>query len=547
MALHTISTQPYPGQRSGASGLRKKVKTFMQPLYLDNFVQSLFDVLKDTEQGLQGKTLVLGGDGRFYNREAVQIILKLAAANGVATLVLGQGGLLSTPAASALIRKRQAGGGLILTASHHPGGPNADFGVQYNTSDGAPASESLMDAVYRQSMIIRQLHTSDLRDVDINRLGVQQVEQMRLEVIDPVADYLELMREQFDFDAIRALFKRNFRILVDCMHGVGGPYARAILEGELGAEPGSVMNADPKTDFGGRSPDPDPQHAIDLVAELTVRQQHDFGAALDGDADRHMILGRGVLISPSDSLAILTANARLIPAYRSGLVGVARSLPVSRAVDRVALALEIPCIETPGGWKNFGNLLESGRVSLCGDEHYGAGGQHAREKDGLWAVLFWLNVVAVTKRSVDALLRQHWRIYGRTFSVRHDYFNVSQEAADQMMNGLRFFGTRLVGKSFGSRTLRLADEFSYTDPVDGARSGPQGMRFVFNDGARVVFRVVHSLAQAVTMHIYMERHERDPERFSRPVALVLAELVGWANAISGVHQRTGRKAPHYIA
>jgi phosphoglucomutase len=550
MTIRTVSTQPYPGQRPGTSGLRKRVKTFMQPLYLENFVQALFDVLKEPQPGsksLRGQILVLGGDGRYYNREAIQLILKLAAGNGVAKVVLGRSGWLSTPAVSAVIRKRQAVGGLILSASHNPGGLNADFGIKYNASNGGPAPEALTEAVYQRTQAMRQLHRSDAPDIDIDRLAVLHIEQMQVEVIDPIADYLELMRSQFDFEAIRGLFQRDFRILVDAMHAIGGPYARAILEGELGAAPGSVINAVPLADFGGLHPDPNPVHAASLVMQMTGTQVPDFGAAMDGDADRNMILGRGLVVSPSDSLAILTAHARLIPAFRDGLAGVARSMPTSTAVDRVAKALDIPCFETPTGWKFFGNLLDAGLVNLCGEESYGTGSSHVREKDGLWAILFWLNIQAVTGRSVDALVGQHWRTYGRTVYTRHDYENMPTDTAEQMLNGLRFFGSRLVGKAFGARKLVLADEYGYTDPVDGSVSQHQGMRFVFDDGARVVFRLSGTGTQGATLRIYMERHEPNPDRHRRPVALAMAELAAWARAVSGVPQRTGRQVPHVIS
>ena len=549
MTIQTVSTQAYSGQRPGTSGLRKKVKTFLQPLYLDNFVQALFDVLNASDasgQALHGQTLVLGGDGRYHNREAIASILRLAAANGVAKVVLGREGLLSTPAASAVIRKRGAFGGVILSASHNPGGLNGDFGIKYNTSNGGPAPESLTEAVYCKTQSIRQLRYSDAPAIDIDRLGVQLIEDMQVEVIDPVADYLELMRGLFDFEAIRGLFKKDFRILVDAMNAVGGPYARAILEGELGAPPGSVIHADPLPDFGGLHPDPNPVHAASLVAHMTGTQVPDFGAALDGDADRNMILGRGMVVNPSDSLAIMAANAHMIPAYRQGLLGVARSMPTSTAVDRVAQALKIPSYETPTGWKFFGNLLDAQRASLCGEESYGTGSDHVREKDGLWAILFWLNMLAVSGRSVDSLVREHWRTYGRTYYTRHDYEDLSTEVADQLMNGLRSFGKHLAGKSFGSRTLILADDFAYTDPVDGTVTERQGLRFVFNDGARVIFRLSGTGTQGATLRIYMELHEANPDRHNRALALATAELAAWANAISGVSLRTGRKVPSVV-
>lgn len=546
MAIQSITTQVYEGQRPGTSGLRKTVKTFIQALYLDNFVQSLFDVLNASSpggDGLRGKTLVLGGDGRFYNLTAVQTILKIAAANGVARVLIGQGGILSTPAASAVIRRHGAFGGLILSASHNPAGINGDFGIKYNIGNGGPAPESLTEAVYQQTLCIKKVRRSDVKEIDIYTMGVQQLEQMTVEVIDPVADYLDVLRGVFDFDALRKLFARDFRILVDCMNAVGGIYAKAILEKELGAPPGSVINAELLPDFGGVRPDPNPVHAAELVMRMTGALAPDFGAAVDGDADRNMIVGQGMVISPSDSLAIMTAHARLIPAYRDGLVGVARSMPTSTAVDRVAKVLGIPCFETPTGWKYFGNLLDAQRVTLCGEESYGTGSNHLGEKDGFWAILFWLNMLAVTGKNVSTLASEHWKTYGRTYYIRHDYEDLSESVAYDLMDGLRYFMHHLKGKTFGSRTLVLADDFSYIDPVDGSESSAQGIRFVFDDSARVIFRLSGTTKAGATLRLYLERCETDPLRHNLPLFLAMAELVAWANAVAGIRQRTGRKMP----
>lgn len=546
MAIQSISTQVYEGQRPGISGLRKTVNTFIQALYLDNFVQSLLNVLNASSpdgNGLRGKTLVLGGDGRYYNLTAVQTILKIAAANGVARVLIGRGGILSTPAASAVIRRHGAFGGIILSASNNLAGVNGDFGIKYYIGNGGPAPESLTEAVYQQTLCIKKVQRSDVKEIDIYTMGVQQVEQMKVEVIDPVSDYLDVLRDVFDFDALRKLFARDFRIVVDGMNAVGGIYAKAILEKELGAPPGSVINAELLPDFGGLLPDPNPVHAAELVRLMTGALAPDFGAAMGGDADRNMIVGQGMVVSPSDSLAIMTAHARLIPAYRDGLVGVARSMPTSTAVDRVAKVLNIPCYETPTGWKYFGNLLDSQRVTLCGEESYGTGSNHLPEKDGLWAILFWLNMLAVTEKTVSTLVSEHWKTYGRTYYTRHDYEDLSESVAHDLMDGLRYFMHHLMGKTFGSRTLILADDFSYTDPVDGSVSSAQGIRFVFDDGARVIFRLSGTTTAGTTLRLYLERCETNALRHNLPLFLAMAELVAWANAVAGIRQRTGRKMP----
>ncbi len=549
MAIQTHSTQPFEGQRPGTSGLRKKVTVFQQPHYLENFVQSLFDVLGgidaagQTGQALHGKTLVLGGDGRFHNRAAVQTILKLAAANGVAQVLLGQGGLLSTPAASAVIRARQAFGGIILSASHNPGGADGDFGIKYNASNGGPANEALTEAVYARTQVLTQLHLSDAADVDVDTLGTQRLEQMQVQVIDPVADYAAVMRGLFDFELLRGLFKRGFTLRVDAMHAIGGPYAKAILEGELGAPAGSVVNATPLEDFGGLHPDPNPVNAEDLIAHVAAADAPDFGAAMDGDADRNMVLGRNFVVSPSDSLALMTAHAKLIPGYQNGLLGVARSMPTSAAVDRVAMALGLPCFETPTGWKFFGNLLDAGRVTLCGEESYGTGSSHIREKDGLWAILFWLSLQAATGQSVETLVRAHWRTYGRNYYSRHDYEGVAIDAANALMRDLRAALPALVGRRFGARRVRLADDFAYTDPVDASVSRQQGLRLLFDDGARVIFRLSGTGTEGATLRLYLERYEGDLMQQNQPVQQQLAELAEVAEQVAGIRTHTGMSGP----
>lgn len=549
MTIQTIETQVFDGQRPGTSGLRKKVTVFQQPHYLENFVQALLDVLNglDTHgqpgHALHGKTLVLGGDGRFYNRAAVQTILKLAAANGVAQVLLGQGGLLSTPAASAVIRARQAFGGIILSASHNPGGPDGDFGIKYNASNGGPANEALTEAVYARTQVLTQLCISDAPDIDLDTLGMQQLEQMQVQVIDPVADYAAVMRSLFDFDLLRGMFKRGFTLRVDAMNAIGGPYAKAILEGELGAPEGSVVNATPLEDFGGLHPDPNPVNATDLIAHMSAPDAPDFGAAMDGDADRNMVLGRNFVVSPSDSLALMTAHAKLIPGYHNGLLGVARSMPTSAAVDRVAKALGLPCFETPTGWKFFGNLLDAGRVTLCGEESYGTGSSHIREKDGLWAILFWLSLQGATGETVQDLVESHWRTFGRNYYTRHDYEGIAVDVANALMTDLRAALPTLVGRVFGQRVISVADDFAYTDPVDGSVSKNQGVRLLFDDGARVIFRLSGTGTEGATLRLYLESYEDDPVRQDQPVQEKLADLAALADKVAGICSRTGMAGP----
>ncbi len=546
MTIQTTPTQAYAGQRPGTSGLRKKVIDFLQPNYLENFVQSLFDVLNASApdgRGLHGQTLVLGGDGRYHNRVAVQTILKLAAANGVRRVLLGQGGILSTPAVSAVIRARKAFGGIVLSASHNPGGPDGDFGIKYNASNGGPATETLTEAVYARTQTVAQINISDAPDLAIDTLGVQQIETMQVEVIDSVADYAALMRELFDFDLLRGMFSRGFTMRVDAMNAVGGPYAKAILEGELGAPAGTVVNATPLPDFGGLHPDPNPVNAEDLISHMARSDAPDFGAAMDGDADRNMVVGRNFVVTPSDSLALMTAHAKLIPGYKAGLLGVARSMPTSAAVDRVAQALGLPCFETPTGWKFFGNLLDAGRVTLCGEESYGTGSSHVREKDGLWAILFWLNLQGATGRSVESLVHEHWRTYGRNYYTRHDYEGVAVDAANGLMADLRAALPGLLGRVFGSRCIVLADDFAYNDPVDASVSKAQGVRLIFDDGSRVIFRLSGTGTEGATLRLYLESYEADPARQDIPVQTALADLAALADQVAGIARRTGMSGP----
>ncbi|MFS8910139.1 alpha-D-glucose phosphate-specific phosphoglucomutase [Synechococcus sp. H60.3] len=542
MTLRTVATIPFPDQKPGTSGLRKPVQVFQQPHYLENFVQSIFDVL----EGSAGQTLVVGGDGRYYNREAIQILLKMAAANGIGRVLLGQGGILSTPAVSHLIRKYGAYGGIILSASHNPGGPQGDFGIKYNIGNGGPAPEKVTEAIYARTQQIREYRILEAPDVDLDRLGEQRLGSLTLSVIDPVADYLGLMQRLFDFDAIRDYLASGIRIAFDAMHAVTGPYARTILEECLGAAPGSVLNGQPLPDFGGSHPDPNLVHARALVELLFREDGPDFGAASDGDGDRNMILGRQFYVTPSDSLAVLAANAQRVPGYREGLAGIARSMPTSQAADRVAAKLGIPCYETPTGWKFFGNLLDAGKVTLCGEESFGTGSNHIREKDGLWAVLFWLNILAVRRQSVRQIVEEHWRTYGRTFYSRHDYEGLPVEVAEELMEHLRRSVTSWVGQRFGSQTVVYADDFSYTDPVDGSTSHNQGIRIGFEDGSRIVYRLSGTGTHGATLRVYLERFEPDPSRHGLDPQVALAELIQLADHFAQIRARTGRQQPDVV-
>ena len=535
----TLPTSPFAGQRPGTSGLRKKVSVFIQPLYLENFVQALFNVLPDAT----GQTLVLGGDGRYYNRVAVQTILRMAAAKGYARVLVGQGGILSTPAVSAVIRRYGASGGIVLSASHNPGGPDGDFGIKYNVANGGPAPERLTDAVYAESGLISAIHTCHTPDLPLDVLGDHRIENTLVTVIDPVADYAEVMRGLFDFDAIRRLFAGGFRLRFDGMCAVGGPYAKALLEGELGAPAGTVVNAEPLEDFGGLHPDPNPVNAEDLIAHMFAADAPDMGAASDGDADRNMVVGRGFVVSPSDSLAVLAAHATRVPGYRAGLAGVARSMPTSTAVDRVAKSLGIPCFETPTGWKFFGNLMDSGQVTLCGEESYGTGSSHVREKDGLWAILFWLNLIAVTGESVESLVRALWRAHGRCVYSRHDYEAIPSERADALMRDLRAALPGLLGTQLAGQEVVLADDFSYVDPVDGSVSQKQGVRIGLADGSRVVFRLSGTGTEGATLRIYLERHAPDPASHDVPLQQALAPLCELAERVAHVRLHTGMDHP----
>lgn len=539
MSRITHPTAPFDGQRPGTSGLRKKVTVFQQPRYLENFVQALFDVLPDAA----GLTLVVGGDGRFHNRVAIQTILRMAAAKGYARVLVGQGGILSTPAVSAVIRRHGASGGIVLSASHNPGGPDGDFGIKYNVANGGPAPEKVTEAIFERTKVVSEIRTMDTADISLDTLGSQHIGNTEVVVIDPVADYAEVMRGLFDFDAIRKLFASGFTLRYDAMCAVGGPYAKALLEGELGAPAGTVVNGTPLEDFGGLHPDPNPVNAEDLIAHLYADDAPDMGAASDGDADRNMIVGRKFVVSPSDSLAVIAAHATLVPGYKAGIAGVARSMPTSTAVDRVAKALGIPCFETPTGWKFFGNLMDAGKVTLCGEESYGTGSSHVREKDGLWAVLFWLNLIAASGKSVETLVRELWTTYGRCVYSRHDYEGIPTEQADALMRDLRASLPTLGGTTVAGLPVALADDFAYTDPVDGSVSQKQGVRVVLTDGSRVVFRLSGTGTEGATLRVYLERHEPDASRHDIPAQDALQPLIALAETVARIRHFTGMNQP----
>ncbi len=542
LTVRRVETRPYAGQKPGTSGLRKSVSEFGQPHYLENFVQAIFHTLGNDTRG----SLVLGGDGRYGNRDAIQRILRLAAANGFQRVIVGRGGILSTPAASCLIRAHGTDGGIILSASHNPGGPDGDFGIKWNGANGGPAPERMTVAIHAASGEIDHYLTCGAPAIDLDHDGSHDLCGMAVDVIDPVADYADLLETLFDFDALRDLLGGGrFRMRFDAMHAVTGPYAKEILEHRLGAPAGTVMHGEPLEDFGGGHPDPNLVHARALVDLMNGDKPPAFGAASDGDGDRNMVLGRGGYINPCDSLAVLTANAHLVPGYRE-LAGVARSMPTSRAVDRVAAARELPCYETPTGWKFFGNLLDDGRITLCGEESFGTGSSHVREKDGLWAVLFWLNIIAARRQPARAILRDHWREFGRDYFTRHDYEALDSAGAEALMAGLRERLDSLPGEIFAEETVVGADDFAYVDPVDGSVSRGQGVRLYFESGGRAVFRLSGTGTAGATLRLYCERYERDPTLLELNTQRTLAPLLEAAAACAGIEAHTGRAAPDVI-
>ncbi|MDR9403314.1 MAG: alpha-D-glucose phosphate-specific phosphoglucomutase [Halothece sp. Uz-M2-17] len=542
MNIRTVATKPFDDQKPGTSGLRKAVPTFQQPHYLENFIQSIFNSLDH----YQGQRLVLGGDGRYYNRTAIQTILKMAAANGVGRVLVGQGGILSTPAASCLIRKYQAFGGIILSASHNPGGPEGDFGVKFNTPNGGPAPANVTEAIFAKSKEISEYKVLEADDINLDQQGEYKLGEMTVEVVDAVADYADLMASIFDFDAIRKLLSGGFRVVMDSLHAVTGPYAKEILENRLQAPAGTVRNGEPLEDFGGGHPDPNLVYARELVEIMYGNNAPEFGAASDGDGDRNMILGNHFFVTPSDSLAILAANATLVPGYAKGITGVARSMPTSQAADRVAKKLGINCYETPTGWKFFGNLLDAGKVTLCGEESFGTGSNHVREKDGLWAILFWLNIIAKRGQSVEEIVKEHWQTYGRTYYSRHDYEEVAKDPANELMDQLRSRLSSFPGQKFHGYEVDLADDFSYKDPIDGSVAEKQGIRLVFKDGSRIVFRLSGTGTQGATLRVYLERYEGNQSKQNEDTQTALADLIQIAHEIAEIKKFTGRDEPSVI-
>ncbi|WP_146585680.1 alpha-D-glucose phosphate-specific phosphoglucomutase [Puniceibacterium confluentis] len=542
MTIMTIPTKPIEGQKPGTSGLRKKTRVFMGPHYLENYLQATWDGIG----GVAGKTLVLGGDGRHFNDRAAQVMLRMAAASGAKKVIVGQNALLSTPAASHLIRKRKADGGIILSASHNPGGPDGDFGVKYNVANGGPAPEGVTEKIFAATTTITEYKIVEAQDIDLATIGTSHLLDTEIEVVDPVADYQDLMEQLFDFPAIKALFAGGFRVSFDAMHAITGPYAKAILEDTLGAAPGSVTNGVPLPDFGQGHPDPNPIWARDLMQTMFADDAPDFGAASDGDGDRNMIVGRGIYVTPSDSLAAIAANASHVKAYAGGLKGVARSMPTSRALDRVAESLGIDCYETPTGWKFFGNLLDAGRATICGEESAGTGSDHVREKDGLWAVLFWINMLAARKISVAALMAEHWKTFGRNYYSRHDYEAVDSVAAQALVDDLRKRLPDLPGTTAAGLSVESADEFAYDDPVDGSRSEGQGLRFTLDGGGRIVLRLSGTGTEGATLRVYLERVETDADRMHDDPQEALAGIIAAAEALAGIKQRTGRDKPDVI-
>ena len=541
--ISTVATTPFADQKPGTSGLRKKVPVFQQPNYAENFIQSIFDSLEN----FSGQTLVIGGDGRYYNREVIQKAIKMAAANGFGKILVGKGGILSTPAASHVIRKYKAFGGIILSASHNPGGPTEDFGIKYNIGNGGPAPERITDAIFERSKVIESYRIVDAADIDLDQIGSVEVDGMVVEIIDPVADYAALMEELFDFGAIRNLFGLGFRMVFDAMSAVTGPYAKEIIEGRLGAPAGTVRNFIPLPDFGGHHPDPNLVHAKELYDEMMAGDAApDFGAASDGDGDRNLVVGKGIFVTPSDSLAILAANAHLAPGYAKGIAGIARSMPTSAAADRVAEKLGIGMYETPTGWKFFGNLLDAGKVTICGEESAGTGSSHVREKDGLWAVLLWLNILAVRGESVKDIVTQHWATYGRNYYSRHDYEAVDTDAANGLIAALRAKLETLPGTRIGKLVVTKADDFAYLDPIDQSVSNNQGVRILFEGGSRVVFRLSGTGTSGATLRVYIERYEPDASRHHLETQSALAELITAAESVADIRKRTGRDAPSVI-
>ena len=542
MSILTVETTPIAGQKPGTSGLRKKTRVFMEPHFVENFVQAILDAIG----GAAGKTFVLGGDGRYFSPQVAQVILRMCAAQGAKKVIVGRGALLSTPAASHLIRLNKTDGGFIMSASHNPGGIDEDFGLKFNMPNGGPAPEGVTDAIFAATETIKRYRILEAQDVDLGTVGATTLGEMAVEVVDPVADYADLMETLFDFPKLMALFAGGFRMRFDAMCAITGPYATEILEGRLGAAPGTVVNGTPLPDFGGMHPDPNPTWAHDLMDVMFGADAPDFGAASDGDGDRNMVVGKNTYVSPSDSLAVLAANAHLAPGYKDGIAGVARSMPTSAAADLVADAKGIGKYETPTGWKFFGNLLDAGKVTLCGEESFGTGSDHVREKDGLWAVLLWLNVLAERGETVAEVLADHWKEYGRNYYSRHDYEVLPIDVANGIVDGLRARLGELPGTVVEGMEIATADDFAYTDPVDGSVSQKQGLRIVFADGSRFVIRLSGTGTEGATLRLYLERYVAGPDGLDEEVQAALAPVIAAAETLAGIKAASGRDGPNVI-
>ncbi len=542
MFIKTVSSNPFQDQRPGTSGLRKRVKVFQEKNYLENYIQAIFDSLS----GVTGKTLVLGGDGRYFNEIAIQKIIKMALANGFGRIMVAKDGILSTPAASCVIRKYKAFGGIILSASHNPGGEEGDFGIKYNISNGGPAPESLTEAIYLRSKTISSYKIADIPDIDLSVLGEIRFGDLVVEVFDGINDYVDLMKTLFNFSDLRKLFASDFKMRYDAMNAVTGPYAHRIFEEELGAKEGTVINWKPLPDFGGKHPDPNLTYAKDLVDYMFSEGAADFGAASDGDGDRNMILGNHFYVNPSDSLAVICANYKAVKGYSSGILGIARSMPTSQAANKVADFLGIDCYETPTGWKFFGNLMDGNKVTICGEESFGTGSNHVREKDGLWAILFWLNIIANTKKSVSEIVKDHWIKFGRNYYSRHDYENIDTDVANALMDHIREQFSSLGGKEFGEYMVSTADDFNYIDSIDGSETSKQGIRIIFTNGSRIIYRLSGTGTKGSTLRIYIEKYESEISKQSQDTQVALSDLIKIADDIGEIIKRTGMKQPTVI-
>ena len=547
-SLNSISTislgVPFRDQKPGTSGLRKSTKFFQTQHYLESFIEAILRTLP----GIQGGVLIVGGDGRYGNCEAIEVILRMAAAHRVKKVITTLDGILSTPAASNLIRSYGAVGGIILSASHNPGGIDGDFGVKINGPNGGPANESLTNQIYQCSTNLKEYKIINVKNnISLHTIGINYILDMEVEVIDGVKDYIDLMQNIFDFEQISDYIKEDFLIAFDALNAVTGPYAQKLLEEILGARKGTVLNGIPQKDFGGLHPDPNLTYANKLAALLLSSDSlYSFGAACDGDGDRNMILGRKCFVNPSDSLAILSANYKSVPAYAKGLAGVARSMPTSSAVDLVAKAMDIPCYETPTGWKFFGNLLDAGKITICGEESFGTGSNHIREKDGLWAVLYWLQILSQKKISVAELMHEHWQIYGRNYYSRHDYENISSDVAISLYERVRSMLSSIKGENLGGRKIHLADDFMYNDPIDGSISSNQGVRIILEDGSRIILRLSGTGTQGSTLRIYLEQYVECNGNLNQDPQIALKDLIQGVENIAEITKRTGMHRPTVI-